>query len=230
MTFIDFKKGHDSINRDTMWKILRHYGVPEKIVNIIKCLYVGSTSAVRLDGILSQEFLITTRVLQGDTPAPFLFIIVLDYVLQNTEATTGLQTHPGKLLPDIDFADDISLLDQGKMQVLDNFQTIESSAKKVGLNINHEKTKIMIRNIENPRTEVIEGKTVIKIADNTYLEVVDDFKHLGAYIANCHTDFKRCKGLAWSQFWKLTTVWKSKEISLSVIIHLFDSLVLSIIF
>ena len=56
------------------------------------------------------------------------------------------------------------------------------------------------------------------------------FKYLGAYITNCHTDFKRRKGLAWSQFWKLTTVWKSKDISLSVKLHLFDSLILSIIF
>ena len=56
MTFIDFKKAFDSINRDTMWKILRYYGIPEKIVNIIKCLYEGSTSAVRVDGSLSKEF------------------------------------------------------------------------------------------------------------------------------------------------------------------------------
>ena len=34
MTFIDFKKAFYSINRDTIWKILRHYGEPEKIVNI----------------------------------------------------------------------------------------------------------------------------------------------------------------------------------------------------
>ena len=69
----------------------------------------------------------------------------------------------------------------------------------------------MIRNIENPRTEVIEGKAVIKIAENTYLEVVDDFKYLGAYKANCHTDFKRRKGLTWSQFWKLTGILEIKR-------------------
>ena len=74
----------------------------------------------------------------------------------------------------------------------------------------------MIKNIENPRTEVIDGKTVIKMAENKYLEVVDDFKYLGAYIANCHADFKRRKGLPWTQFWKLVTVGKSKEISLTV--------------
>ena len=230
MTFIDFKKAFDSINRDTMWKILRYYGIPEKIVNIIKCLYEGSTSAVRVDGSLSKEFLITTGVLQEDTLAPFLFVIVLDYVLWNTEARTGLQTHPDELLPDLDFADDIVLLDQGEMEALAHFRTIESSAKKVGLSINYDKTKIMIKNIENPRTEVIDGKTAIKMAENTSLEVVDDFKYLGAYIANCHADFKKRKGLAWTQFWKLATVWKSKEISLTVKLQLFDSLILSILF
>ena len=88
----------------------------------------------------------------------------------------------------------------------------------------------MIKNIENPRTEVIDGKTAIKMAENTSLEVVDDFKYLGSYIANCHADFKRRKGLAWTQFWKLATVWKSKEISLTVKLQLFDSLILSILF
>ena len=34
MTFIDFKKAFDLINRGTMWKILRYCGIPEKIVNI----------------------------------------------------------------------------------------------------------------------------------------------------------------------------------------------------
>ena len=46
------------------------------------------------------------------------------------------------------------------------------------------KTKTMIRNIDNPRAAVIEGKLVMKVAENTALEVVDDFKYLDAYIAN----------------------------------------------
>ena len=133
-------------------------------------------------------------------------------------------------MPDLDFADDIVLLDQGEIKALEHFRTIESSAKKVGLSINYDKTKIMIKNIENPRIEVIDGQTVIKMDKNTYLEVVDDFKYLDAYIANCYVDFKRRKGLAWTQFWKLATVWKSKEISLTVKLQLFDSLILSILF
>lgn len=81
-----------------MWKILRKFKVTEKVVNITKWLCDGSASAILVDGILSKEFLVTTRVIQGDTLAPSLFIIVLDFVLQKTEITSGLQTHPAELL------------------------------------------------------------------------------------------------------------------------------------
>ena len=56
----------------------------------------------------------------------------------------------------------------------------------------------------------------MKLTEDVSLEVVSDFKYLGAYIANCHVEFKRRKGLAWSQFWKLAKVWKSVDISLPV--------------
>ena len=34
--FIDYAKACESIDRPSQWKILRHYGIPNKIVNIIK--------------------------------------------------------------------------------------------------------------------------------------------------------------------------------------------------
>ena len=40
----------------------------------------------------------------------------------------------------------------------------------------------MIGNVDNPRTEVIKGKLIMKAAKNKVLEVVNDFKYLGAYI------------------------------------------------
>ncbi len=80
VTFIDFKKAFDSIYRDMMFAILRHYGIPEKIVTEIRVLYDESTCQVFLKGQLSGPFDITTGVLQGDVLAPFLFIIVIDYI------------------------------------------------------------------------------------------------------------------------------------------------------
>jgi len=31
---IDFEKPFDSIDRETLWMVMRHYGIPEKIVDI----------------------------------------------------------------------------------------------------------------------------------------------------------------------------------------------------
>ena len=66
-----------------MWKILRHYGIPEKIVNAMQCLYETSTSSVQLNGQLSEPLNVNSGVLQGDTLAQFLFIVVLDFILHN---------------------------------------------------------------------------------------------------------------------------------------------------
>ena len=103
-----------------MFKILRHYGVPEKIVRAIMTIYKNSRSRVLLNDKQSKEFEITTGVLQGDTLAPFLFIICIDYVLKRAEQQlpkAGFTTQPrkssrepeGKLF-DFDFTDDIALL------------------------------------------------------------------------------------------------------------------------
>lgn len=36
---LDFTKVLDSVHRDALWKLLRHYGIPAKIVKLIKALY-----------------------------------------------------------------------------------------------------------------------------------------------------------------------------------------------
>ena len=79
ITFIDFKKAFDSINRKVTFAGLRHYGIPEAVVNAISVLYKKSKSAVNVDGNLSDPFDVTTGVLQGDVLAPFLFVVLVDY-------------------------------------------------------------------------------------------------------------------------------------------------------
>ena len=58
LTFIDFRKAFDSIDR--IFAILRHYGIPEKIVKAVRVLYDNSKSSVFIDGLLTEEFDVTT--------------------------------------------------------------------------------------------------------------------------------------------------------------------------
>jgi hypothetical protein len=36
---LDFEKAFDSLHRETMWKIIKAYGIPVKVRNIFKELY-----------------------------------------------------------------------------------------------------------------------------------------------------------------------------------------------
>ena len=75
----------------------------KKTVIAIMEMYKASSSKVMVNGQFSKLFYITKGVLQGDTLAPFLFIIVLDYVLKVTElGNFGIQTHTDKTLHDLD--------------------------------------------------------------------------------------------------------------------------------
>ena len=46
INFIDFEKAFDNVDRETLWKILRYHGVPEKLINIIICQYKDSVCRV----------------------------------------------------------------------------------------------------------------------------------------------------------------------------------------
>ena len=56
VNFVDFRKAFDSINRPALWKILEWYGLPKKIVDVIKSLYTDCCSAIRINGDTSGWF------------------------------------------------------------------------------------------------------------------------------------------------------------------------------
>ena len=87
--FIDYSKAFDSISRSMMQKILLAYGIPEKVVRMIMRLYNGSKAHVMTADGPSDEFDITAGVLQGDTLAPFIFVIVVDWVMRNAIEEVG---------------------------------------------------------------------------------------------------------------------------------------------
>ena len=64
-TFVDFNKAFDSVDRNVLFEILRHYGIPLKITDAITAMYTNSSSRVRLCNHLSKSS-ISTGVLQVD--------------------------------------------------------------------------------------------------------------------------------------------------------------------
>ena len=116
--FVDFSKAFDSIDRAKMFEILALYGIPQPIIEAIRVLYANTSSTVLTPDGETKPIDIMAGILQGDTLAPFLFILVLDYVLRHSSDlnnTKGIQSrkssrHPAIHLEDADFANDIALI------------------------------------------------------------------------------------------------------------------------
>ena len=75
LLFVDFTKAFDSIHRGKMEQILLAYGLPKETVAAIMILYRNTEVKVRSPDGDTEYFDIVAGVLQGDTLAPYLFII-----------------------------------------------------------------------------------------------------------------------------------------------------------
>lgn len=58
--FIDYEKTFDSVDQDTLGRILMQYGVPEKLVSLICNTYQGVTCRVAHVGQISDNFNVKT--------------------------------------------------------------------------------------------------------------------------------------------------------------------------
>ena len=79
---VDFTKALDSLHRGKMEQILLAYGLPKETVAAIMMLYRNTKVKFRSPNGDTDYFDIVAGVPQGDTLAPYLFIIYLDYVLR----------------------------------------------------------------------------------------------------------------------------------------------------
>ena len=232
LTFIDFKKAFDSIHRGKMMQILRAYGIPPNLLRAIEKMYSNTKAKIVTPDGETDMFEITAGVLQGDTLAPFLFIIVLDYALRQAiggkEGELGFtirprrsRRHPKQVITDLDFADDISLLSDEIAQAQELLSRVERECKKVGLGINAKKTKGLPLNTENP--------TPLHTLDGTELEWVEDFKYLGSWVESTEKDISIRKALAWQALNKMNTIWKSdmsRDLKLRFFIATIESILL----
>ena len=59
------------------------YDIPVETVDAVMSVYYGATAAVKSDGDISEYFDLGVGVLQGDTLAPYLFVLVIDWIMWN---------------------------------------------------------------------------------------------------------------------------------------------------
>ena len=169
-------------------------------------LYCNTKVKVRSPDGDTEYVDIVAGVQQGDTLAPYLFIICLDYVLRTMidkikENGSELikkksRRYPAKTISDADYADDIALLANTPKQAETLLHSLERSAAGIGLHVNAHKTEYMCFNQAGD----------ISTQDGTSLKLVDKFTYLGNSVLSTEKDTRLPK--AWTAIDKLSVTWK----------------------
>ena len=206
--FADFSKALDSIDPSKMEQILKAYGIPNEIIKAIMIMYKNTQAFVRSPDGDTEFFNIIARLLQGDTLAPYLFIIVLDYVLRNLDQNKTLgftlrkqvsRRYPAEMLTDADFDNVLVILSDKIRNAEKLLKILETAVASVGLYMNTTKTKLIAVNTEG----------IITAQNGCDLKQVKDFNYLDSKVISSVNDIQMRIGSAWSTLNKLTPIWRS---------------------
>jgi hypothetical protein len=83
---IDFKKAYDSVRREILYNILIEFGIPMKLVRLIKLCLSKTCSRVQVGKHLSDTFPIKNGLKQGDALSPLLLNFALQYAIRRVQA------------------------------------------------------------------------------------------------------------------------------------------------
>ena len=156
ITFVNFSKAFDSIHRRKTEQILLIDGLPKETITVIMMLYKNTKVRVRSPDGDTGYFDIVVGVLQGDTLAPYQFVIFLDYMLRTSIdlmkenvfklAKERSRRYSTQTITDANYADDIVLIANTLAHAKSLLNSLEWAAAAIGLHVNTDKTEYMCFN------------------------------------------------------------------------------------
>jgi hypothetical protein len=119
------------VRKEVLYNILIEFGVPMKLVRLIKMCLNETYSKVHIGKHLSDSFPIKNGLKQGDALSPLFFNFALEYAIRKVqEKQMGFKLNGTNQL--MAYADDVNLLGDNIDTIKKNTETLIDASKEVG--------------------------------------------------------------------------------------------------
>ena len=176
MTAVDFKKAYDSVKRETLIKVLMDYKVHPTIIEAVGEIYNEDKTTVTVGKDINKEISVTSGIRQGCTGSPTLFKLITYIIIKELETKGQGFENEWLKIGALFYADDGLILSPTIEDAERNIKILTDIGEKCGLEINKDKSDIIIYNMKE-KPEEIAG---IRVRENIkYLGVtLDDKKNM----------------------------------------------------
>ena len=198
-------KAFDSIHRGKMEQILLAYGLRKETIAAIMMLYRNTKVKVCSPNGDTHYFDIVAGLQQGNTLAPYLFVICIDYVLRTSTdkiKKKRFQANKGKKqkVPCTNnYRRRLALLANTPAQAETLLHCLERVAACIGLHVSAHKTEYMCFNQTGD----------ISTLNGSSLKLIDEFTYLGSSVSLTEKDINTRRVKVCTAIDRLSVIWKS---------------------
>lgn len=172
ITSIDYSKAFDSIKRNKIVEILINYKVHPLLISAIVNIYQDDKTLLNITEDITTEMTVTSGIRQGCTGSTTIFKLITYHIIQEMEKRRGFSQR-GLNINTLFYADDSLQVSHSVEEAKQNIRTLLEISKECGLEINKDKSKIIIHNAEH-KPESIEGIIVTKEIQYLGLTITED--------------------------------------------------------
>jgi hypothetical protein len=131
------------VRREVLYNILIEFGIPMKLVRLIKMCLNETYNKVRIGKHLSDDSSSKYGLRQGGALSPLLFNFAVEYAIRKVQGNqVGLKLNWTHQL--LAWAEDVNLLGDNIDNINKSTEILTDASKEVGLEINIKKTKYML--------------------------------------------------------------------------------------
>ena len=207
---LDNRKAFDNVIREYLWKVLKHFGFSDFLIDILKGIYSNGTTKILLNGFLGQSFPVMGGVRQGCPLSATLYTIFIEPLAR---AIMRCRNIAGFHLPDateikmIQHSDDMTLLLDSRWAIQSAMSLVNKYTPLSGAEINHKKSFIIHVKSGQIDEGEINGIKILRKDECKKILGIYFCNDISAYVReNWKNGLEKCK--------KALSLWNSSGLSL----------------